>query len=92
MAVLSKNGIELARYMQTSKMEDGSQFTYTYSVRSNGKILRNLSVKNYVDNFKHTYGWKRWKSIKPGTDMQAFIQKLDNAPELIKIGLTKISN
>lgn len=80
MASLSANGKETARYMreETIKASDTqlSEWSKTeYSFRSNGKLLKKLTVRFKLDAFDpkgrlHSCGWKvAIKKIKPGEEV-----------------------
>jgi len=92
MARLKSNGEELLRYKEIitypiDNCDCIQDIVRTYSVRSNGKILRKITTRyNVTDGLLHenyTSGWKIYAKIKSGYDIKDRIaimkQKVVNA-------------
>ena len=84
MAKLTANGTEIARYAKERETPDGELTIWErreYSFRSNGKLLKKLTVRFKPDQFDskgrlHNYGWKSSGTIATG-GQQAIFDKLE---------------
>ena len=85
MARLRSHGRELLR-ISSETSDTRSDVTNwdrcTWSVRSDRHIMRKLDVRftpskwdKEPEGRKHSYGWKLWKRVKKGVDLEGFAAK-----------------
>ena len=91
MAKLSAHGQELARLSKELDTPDGDLTTWeraTYSVRSDGHILRKEDVRFRPDRYDpegrfYSYGWKLYRKLK-GTPAERRVKVRQLLPKLVE--------
>ena len=94
MAVLSKNGHEVARLTRQRPTDDDGFSLWRrveYSVRANRWILQKLTVRfpgtEYKGEYSHNYGWKRHARLKVTGNLERWLQsKVDRGFTVTRSG------
>ena len=91
MAKLRVHGTELARFEREVHKEivegsgESGTYVYTYSIRSDGHILRKVKLRYDVKpawGRDIDWGWKLWKKCKIGIDPTSIVNQFRAKPEV----------